>query len=745
MQIKLLYIKYILFCCPALLQISFGQQFTKIISADNPNFSQIYFIDETTGWEAGFDGKIYKSTDGGYSWQKYSTPTIENVNSICFINASIGFAGCDNKTLLKTNDGGISWSIDSLINLQSGYDINVISFIDENNGWILANFSGSSESGMQASILSTTDGGKNWSADFTLNDAVLNNLSINKSKCGIAVGTNISNIYYTKDGKTWLNSVKPDLGGVPYSRTDIKAAFVTSGNIAYASGWGSYLGSLQPSIHLKSTDNGETWKYLSQSESNRTYDNIFGVYFKDDNNGIAVGGAAKGSVILKTSDGGFNWMRINAPFGSTLQSISSVGNKIWVSGALGLLLLSEDFGETWKMLSPLPSNSINTIQFTKSGIGFAAGQNGLFLKSVDNGRNWFSSFITVGYSTLNILDMQFLDDNVGYAAHNFGMVSKTTNGGINWFSVLPENNSVPNINYALDFVDNNCGFVVGRLSVGNDVIYKTTDGGINWSIKTNVANNDLRDVKFFNSMDGLVVGDELNIFFTSDGGDSWNKSEIKDIQEDLTSSGLRKISLLNSTEAVVVGDGIILKSTDKGSTWNYISSPALSLLNSLFFLNEAEGYAGSQSELFKTTDSGLTWDYLIDTVLTDAPVYAISGDKNNNLWIGSSNSTIYTSVNSTNVTDIIPEEYSFYLYQNFPNPFNSCTTIKYRLNAADNVTIKVYDVLGNEVALLLDSKQEKGEHSFSFDTRKFNLASGSYFLSAEVRNKKEVRKFILLK
>jgi hypothetical protein len=91
---------------------------------------------------------------------------------------------------------------------------------------------------------------------------------------------------------------------------------------------------------------------------------------------------------------------------------------------------------------------------------------------------------------------------------------------------------------------------------------------------------------------------------------------------------------------------------------------------------------------------------------------------------------------------------SFALYQNYPNPFNSSTVINYELQVPSVVSLKVYDVLGREVAILVDKVKEAGTHSVTFDTRNTTLAtlkSGVYFYQLKAGSYVETKKMIYLK
>jgi hypothetical protein len=83
------------------------------------------------------------------------------------------------------------------------------------------------------------------------------------------------------------------------------------------------------------------------------------------------------------------------------------------------------------------------------------------------------------------------------------------------------------------------------------------------------------------------------------------------------------------------------------------------------------------------------------------------------------------------------------LRQNYPNPFNPSTTISYDLPANNFVTLKVYDILGKEVATLVNGFQTRKRHEVTFNGA--GLASGVYFYRLQTALFSEVKKMVLVK
>ncbi|KAF0217542.1 MAG: hypothetical protein FD178_586, partial [Ignavibacteria bacterium] len=100
----------------------------------------------------------------------------------------------------------------------------------------------------------------------------------------------------------------------------------------------------------------------------------------------------------------------------------------------------------------------------------------------------------------------------------------------------------------------------------------------------------------------------------------------------------------------------------------------------------------------------------------------------------------------SNVVEVkIDAPAQFILAQNYPNPFNPSTTINYQLSTSSHVTLKVYDVLGNEVATIVDEYKQAGTYNSSFNTLHSSLASGAYLYQLKAGGFVHTKKFLLMK
>lgn len=112
---------------------------------------------------------------------------------------------------------------------------------------------------------------------------------------------------------------------------------------------------------------------------------------------------------------------------------------------------------------------------------------------------------------------------------------------------------------------------------------------------------------------------------------------------------------------------------------------------------------------------------------------------------GTIDDSMFVKNQATSIEDegslLSPNNYN--LAQNYPNPFNPVTTIKYSIPESGNVSLKVYDILGNEVATLVNVEKARGIHSVTFNAG--NLSSGVYFYKIQAGSYSSTRKMMLLK
>ena len=99
----------------------------------------------------------------------------------------------------------------------------------------------------------------------------------------------------------------------------------------------------------------------------------------------------------------------------------------------------------------------------------------------------------------------------------------------------------------------------------------------------------------------------------------------------------------------------------------------------------------------------------------------------------------------TSVTGVNNSVDKFELNQNYPNPFNPSTTISYQLPIRSHVTLKVYNIIGNEVTTLVNEEKAAGAYNVQFATNNLQLSSGIYFYRLQAGSFFEAKEMILLK
>ena len=207
-----------------------------------------------------------------------------------------------------------------------------------------------------------------------------------------------------------------------------------------------------------------------------------------------------------------------------------------------------------------------------------------------------------------------------------------------------------------------------------------------------------------------------NMKKTTDGGSSWNTQTLPSGSSIIISS-IIDFSNMNSDTIWGVGArtssrGLIYKTTNGGEVWGYqLPDTSINIWQYLHidFVNELNGWA------YHTLQGG---------------VHTVTGG---------GDTTYYTGVNL--VSGHIPK--GFRLYQNYPNPFNPITKIKFEVPKSSFVKMIVYDILGEEVAILVNERLNSGSYEISWNGS--NYPSSVYFYSLITKDFSETKRMLLIK
>ena len=315
---------------------------------------------------------------------------------------------------------------------------------------------------------------------------------------------------------------------------------------------------------------------------------------------------------------------------------------------------------------------------------------------VANGQDWKWKNPKPSGNQLNCVE--FVTPTIAYAVGDYGTILKTTNAGVAW---IPQVSGTSNRLIDVSFTDVNNVTIVSR----SGIVLSTTNGGSTWNSQASGISGNLNGVSIVDANNIIAVGDHGKIFKTNDGGITWT------LLTSGTNGNLFGVFFTDSNNGTVTGSGggIILRTTDGGTNWTPQTSGTNNLLYDVFFTDVNNGTAvGSFGAILHTTNGGVTF-------VSEEQIYAAP----------------------TN----------FMLLQNFPNPFNPTTTIQYSIPQRSNVTLKVYDILGNEVATLINEERNLGSYEVQFSATggASDLSSGIYFYKLQSGSFTSTKKMLLLK
>ena len=389
--------------------------------------------------------------------------------------------------------------------------------------------------------------------------------------------------------------------------------------------------------------------------------------------------------------------------------------------------------------------------FVNKDLSVLAGTDGGLVLSTNNGQSWTNPGGGLPYPNVRaLLKVESYPFNL-LAGMVSGRVSMSTNFGNDFTGFPTDSVQLPflaNINCLLER-SNSSNFLVG------------TERGVyllpqyyplsSWiAINTGLPSSEIK-VRTIVEKDGeIFVGTNSGVFQLN--GFSWVEKNFGLTNTNTTALTSFGGFLFAGTSQGSVG-GVYI-SSDNGNNWTLSLNDAW--INSFLTLG-SNIFAGSVGNgVWRSTNYGNTWTQINDGLGSGAYNVLSLGTDDQYLFAGTVSSSIWRRPLSQVVTDvneeinILPEQY--YLEQNYPNPFNPYTTIKYSIpnitlsgNAIEGfrVQLKIYDVLGNEVATLVNEEKAAGFYEVQFDAS--NLSSGIYFYKLSASSFTEIKKMTLIK
>jgi photosystem II stability/assembly factor-like uncharacterized protein len=305
-------------------------------------------------------------------------------------------------------------------------------------------------------------------------------------------------------------------------------------------------------------------------------------------------------------------------------------------------------------------------------------------------------------------------------------VYRSTNGGQNWTYVLPVTEFFPVTAIAIS--GNNIFAATGR------TIYRSTNNGTNW-VQSAV---DFYTYTFAINGSNIFAGAEsTGIYLSTNNGTNWTHTPFEN--RDVLALKIISNNIFAGSET-----GVYV-STNNGSSWALTGLGANRYVASLV-ISSISVFAGTDAGVFLSNDNGKTWtekNQGMSGNILENPRLAIF---NNYLLASNSNSSTYRRslseiISVTPINQIIPDEYK--LVQNYPNPFNPTTNIKFSIPQKAFVTLKIYNLQGKEISVLVNEELTGGNYEYSFTASA--LPSGTYFYKLETENFSETKSMVLLK
>lgn len=685
---------------------------------------------------------LLKSTDKGDTWNVIGLSEVLNIaaikvhplNSNIIYAAGMGYRSKSvNKGIYKSTNAGLNWTkvlfvSDSTSAIDIGIDYADINIVHAAMWQRIRPPTVSSTGGLTSGLYRTSNGGANWTLLGAANGlpAPLSttgriNINVSRSNSSIihaiyktTVGNNISGVY--KSTNKGLNWTSLGMNGLESSGFDwyigvIETAPNNPGVL--------YVGSIDM---FRTTNNGSSWTNLTNAYSgtfDQQHPDQHAFWINPLNSQYIINGNDGG--IFISTNAGTNWSkRYDLPITQ------------YYAGCIDFLNPAKKYGGTqdngshgsvnpgpagWEVLYGGDGFHC-AVDYTNSNVIYMESQNGGLGRS-DDGGNFFDD-ITSGldlartnWSSPYMLDIQ-TSTTVYFGSYK---LHKSTNKGNNWTIISPDLTKGQN----------------GRLGT--------------LTCMSNAMLPSTQRVIYTGADDGRVM-------VTTNSGTNWTDISaglpvryVTDVVVDKRNPNVAYVTLsgFNMDER----NTHVFRTTNYGANWvnitgNLLNVPANSLI--IDYNKDSTLFVGTDAGVYYTTRLGASWVQL-GTGLPNSPVFDLIYHQASFKLIAATHGRSMFEVDISNLPSGINNNTTtandFILKQNYPNPFNPETNIAYELKQKAFVTLKVFDLSGKEVAVIVNGIKAPGSYNVKFSGA--DLSSGLYFYKLESGEFSEVKKMMLIK
>ncbi|MEO8168193.1 MAG: T9SS type A sorting domain-containing protein, partial [bacterium] len=466
--------------------------------------------------------------------------------------------------------------------------------------------------------------------------------------------------------------------------------------------------------------------------------------------------------MYRTTNGGTNWATTAGTVHVDHHAVvfDAANPTRMVIGSDGGVFVSSNTGTSWVKSLNLPISQFyaGTVDFTNPQRTFGGLQdNGTPRTLTGNQNDWSSIYGGDGFYVL----VDPTNPNRIYAESQNGGLGYSTNGGTSFSGGTSGITSTDRKNWSTPIAMDLSHPLT--LYTGTHRAYRTKNGMQSWTvISGDLTRGDGGRIGTISTIDAattdsnvVYVGtDDGKVQVTTNGGTSWNDVTgslpvryVTRVTVDPDSANVCYLTISGYLEYVYQAH--IYRTTNYGQTWTAIGGNLPNIpLNDVIVDAAARPrlYVASDAGVLYSTNYGTTWQVL-GSGLPTVPVHDLTLHSPTRKLVAFTHGRSAWSLDVTTITGVgadaagIPG--SIELYQNYPNPFNPTTTISFNISTEQFVSLKIFDVLGKEIASLVNEKLSAGTHSRVFAAS--TVPSGVYFYRLQAGSRSLVKKLTVLK